>query len=110
MHFPTLSKLAERNFGLLLIAKRRFGNYFSQFAESGRDLLNRMSALETYPAHEQAAGSDNPDSYGHARQYLESLKQQQQHSNNGKVGTLSREEWEAATLYVIFAFKKMSDS
>ncbi len=87
VHFPTLSKLAERNFGLLLIAKRRFGNYFSQFAESGRDLLNRMSALETYPAHEQAAGSDNPDSYGHARQYLENMKQQPRRTEERRVGT-----------------------
>ncbi len=45
VHFPTLSKLADKRFGLLMVAKRRFANYFSQFSQSGMGLLGKMNAL-----------------------------------------------------------------
>ena len=40
VHFPTLSALAEK-FNLMLIAKRKFGNYFKEFQDRGKDLLTR---------------------------------------------------------------------
>ncbi len=104
VHFPTLEKLAKK-YDLVLVAKRRFGNYFKQFLDKdhGRDLLSRMNALETYPAPEGKGlvGRDKADeNYASAKAFLDTQQV-------GSVGTLSKDEWEAATLYVIFAFKKM---
>ena len=39
--------------------------------------------------------------YEHARTFLES------HPDLRSVGTLTKDEWEAITLYLVFAFKKM---
>jgi mRNA (guanine-N7-)-methyltransferase len=90
----------------MLVAKRRFGNYFQQFKDSGNDLLNRMNALETFPAPsgKPLVGQDREEeNYAHAKRFVEGLAP----DRPPRIGTLSKDEWEAATLYVIFAFKKM---
>jgi len=72
----------------------------------------RMNALETYPplygrqpaaamTTEDGGGGGGAFSYRHADDYLSQLPPK------SKIGTLSLEEWEAATLYVVFAFKKL---
>lgn len=98
VHFPTFVKLAEK-YGLMMVGKERFQNYFQKKikTEENRKLLNRMNALETFPSH-RLVGEESQ--YDTAQEYLQS---------NGvdKFGTLSRDEWEALTIYVIFAFKKI---
>jgi len=98
VHFPTLVKLAEK-FGLMMIGKQRFQNYFQQRKDQaeGSKLLNRMSALETFPGHKQTGDEDQ---YEHAKEFRGAQGSEQ-------VGTLSRDEWEALTIYTVFAFKKM---
>jgi mRNA (guanine-N7-)-methyltransferase len=110
VHFPTLTKLAEK-YGLMLVAKRRFANYFHQFKDSEKNLLSRMNALEAYPPHEnvELVGSDVADNYAGAESFLSGAQDESgQGHGRSRVGTLSREEWEAATLYIIFAFKKIN--
>ena len=101
VHFPTLVKLAEK-FNLMLIAKRRFGNYFAQNKETNKFLLNRMNSLETYPAENGAElmAEDDDKQYKGAKDFLSA-------SDQSAVGTMSLDEWEAASLYLVFAFKKM---
>ena len=96
VHFPTLIKLADK-FGLMLIGKQRFGNYFGQRKDQGegRKLLNKMKALETYPGRELAGGEGQ---YEHAINF-----------EQGGCGTMSKDEWEAVSIYTVFAFKKMRD-
>jgi len=98
VHFPTFVKLAEK-YGLMMVGKERFQNYFQKKVkgEEHKNLLNRMNALETYPSH-KLVGQENQ--YDHAQEF-------QQTSEGGKFGTLSKDEWEALTIYVIFAFKKI---
>jgi len=98
VHFPTFVKLAEK-FGLIMVGKERFGNYFNKKAKTDESLklLNRMNALETYPNSKLVGGEDQ---YDHAQEYL-------QMNNVEQFGTLTKDEWEALTIYVIFAFKKM---
>ena len=98
VHFPTFVKLAEKH-GLLMVGKERFQNYFSKKAKTdeGLKLLNRMNALETYP-NPKLVGGENQ--YDHAQEFL-------QMNNVEQFGTLTKDEWEALTIYVIFAFKKM---
>ena len=62
-----------------------------------------MNALETYPPFDSGELLGNPETdYNHAQEVLG------EKPPGEKVGTLSKDEWEAATLYVIFAFKKMN--
>ena len=83
----------------MMIGKQRFQNYFQQRKdrEEGNKLLSKMSALETFPSHRQ---SGDEDQYEHAKEFREAQGCEQ-------VGTLSRDEWEALTIYTVFAFKKM---
>ncbi|XP_021922510.1 mRNA cap guanine-N7 methyltransferase isoform X2 [Zootermopsis nevadensis] len=100
VHFPTLVKLAEK-YGLQLIAKEHFGDYYQKVKEEGRSLLGKMQALETYPPfHEAPLLGHVPDDYEHVQQYM------QKSTGHRKVGTLSKSEWEAASLYLVFAFQK----
>ena len=49
---PLLEKMAKQ-YGLLLISKERFGNYFNKKRKCGNkevELLRRMFALEAYPS------------------------------------------------------------
>eukprot|EP00088_Acartia_fossae_P014760 TRINITY_DN1795_c0_g1_i2.p1 TRINITY_DN1795_c0_g1~~TRINITY_DN1795_c0_g1_i2.p1 ORF type:complete len:378 (-),score=82.01 TRINITY_DN1795_c0_g1_i2:174-1307(-) len=99
VYFPLLEKLAER-FGLMLIGKERFGNYFHKKRKSGKDaldLLGRMFALEPYPSEQLM---------GEKEQYL--FAENEVKDSSETVGTLSSHEWEALNIYTIFAFKKMS--
>ena len=72
VHFPTLVKLAER-YGLMMIGKQRFQNYFQVLYLSpchlaahprlqqrkehheGKGLLGKMNALETFPTNKQVS-------------------------------------------------------
>ncbi|CAG2058100.1 unnamed protein product, partial [Timema podura] len=91
VHFPTLERLAEK-FGLELVFKKSFKDYYLQFKEEGRSLLGKMQALETYPPfHDSPLLSKDPDDYEHVQQYM------QRSTGHRKVGTLSRAEWEAAS-------------
>ncbi|XP_058060441.1 mRNA cap guanine-N7 methyltransferase [Anopheles bellator] len=99
VHFPTLEKLALRH-GLQLVEKKRFEEVFEEWKKGKHFLLERMQALETYNSQD-------------VRQQDEQVKplDQYQHVECGgqhyRVGTLSKNEWEAATLYLFFAFRKM---
>jgi len=104
VHFPTLIDLAERH-GLMLICQRRFDSYFNSWkdTENGGELLKRMKCTEYYALHNDklVGGDAKSPQYDHARQFLES------HPEQRSVFTLTKDEWEAITLYLVFAFKKI---
>ncbi|TRY75552.1 hypothetical protein TCAL_06387 [Tigriopus californicus] len=108
VHFPTLTKLAEK-YGLILVAKRRFANYFQECQKTdmeGERLLCKMKALESFPGHEEFS-EEKKSNYQHAVDACRKLKEEQNESRSPIIGTLSRMEWEAASIYVIFAFMKI---
>jgi len=71
VHLPTLQALADR-YGLLLVGKRRFENYFKEFHEKGRDLLLTMNSLERFPPKrgDVLKGDDVPVNYSGAKVFL----------------------------------------
>uniref|UniRef100_A0A0K2UVZ1 mRNA cap guanine-N(7) methyltransferase n=1 Tax=Lepeophtheirus salmonis TaxID=72036 RepID=A0A0K2UVZ1_LEPSM len=99
VHFPTFIKIAEK-YGLILVAKRRFSSYFNEMKGKGGDLLERMDALETYKK-EYDNSKSNFEQYKAAEAFFDSNKQAH------ILGTLSKDEWEAINIYLVFAFKKM---
>lgn len=109
VHFPTLIKLALKH-GLRLVEKQRFDEFYAESVQSGRGLIEKMQALETFPgqSRDERERQQNLDEYSHAQGHLD----QKGASGGGggrfqKVGTLSKSEWEASTLYMFFAFQKM---
>ncbi|XP_039279532.1 mRNA cap guanine-N7 methyltransferase [Nilaparvata lugens] len=107
VHFPTLEKLALK-YGLELIRNNKFEDYFNSKRKdhTGRNLLAKMQALETYPPADKETkliGNEETD-YEHAKKYMKENERTRQ------IGTLSHPEWEAATLYLVFAFRKMVKS
>lgn len=99
VHFPTFERLAAK-YGLKCIKKKRFQNYFEEMRKKGHFLLGKMSALETYPALPNTKLVTSRSDYRHARDYLK------EYYGNEHIGTLSMQEWEVASLYMIFVFQK----
>uniref|UniRef100_A0A0K8RDU5 mRNA cap guanine-N(7) methyltransferase n=1 Tax=Ixodes ricinus TaxID=34613 RepID=A0A0K8RDU5_IXORI len=109
VNFDVLQELAKE-FGLLLVYKQRFEDFFNLYKEDaeGKILLRKMQALEGYPPQggQPPMGRD-PEDYEHACREIEKLKEQDPSSNRRlQVGTLSKAEWEALSIYVVFAFQK----
>lgn len=99
VHFPTFERLAAK-YGLKCIKKKRFQNYFEDMRKKGHFLLGKMSALETYPPLQNTKLVSSRSDYRHAKEYLKEFY------GNEHIGTLSMQEWEVASLYMIFVFQK----
>lgn len=124
VHFPCLEKLASK-YGLKLVYKQRFDQFYHRMmvaSRDGKDLLKKMKALETYPGCNVGTASDD---YTHAQLELDRIKEHSQSERNGSdrgserrgrvptgfsLGTLSKSEWEAITLYLVFMFQKNPES
>lgn len=106
VHVPTLQKLADR-YNLILILKQGFPKFYKDMVKVDTHLLHNMRTLELYPPHEgtQLAGTA-PDDYAHAERYLDMLPNR---DPNKRLGTLSKSEWEASSLYLVLAFLKARD-
>ncbi|XP_062986604.1 mRNA cap guanine-N7 methyltransferase [Elgaria multicarinata webbii] len=101
VYFPLLVEMAKK-YGMKLVYKKTFREFYEEKIknEEHKLLLQQMQALEKYPADESSRLVSNKEDYEHA----EILK------TDGKaklpLGTLSKSEWEATSIYLIFAFEK----
>lgn len=110
VNFDVLEELAKE-FDLKLVYKERFEDCFEHFKNDpeGRVLLNKMKALEAYPAYGDQSLMGEPGDYEHAEEELKKIAAQQPPSSRRlQVGTISQPEWEALTIYLVFAFQKTS--
>lgn len=120
MYFQVVEKMAEK-YGMKLIFKKPFAEFFKEqiTQNEGRALIGRMQALEPYPADQDVdlMGMEE-DSYAAAKRLAAELttRQESEQDQDGghrrkplKVGTLSLAEWEATSVYMVFAFQKVSD-
>jgi mRNA (guanine-N7-)-methyltransferase len=105
VYFPALVELAKK-YSLKLVAKERFEDYYEQKVQSGKNLIEKMQALEPYGlfGNRNLSGTNEAE-YSHAKEYL--LRNHEDNNSRKRVGTLTKSEWEAITLYMVFAFQKV---
>ncbi|XP_031552460.1 mRNA cap guanine-N7 methyltransferase-like [Actinia tenebrosa] len=121
VYFPLLEKMAK-NYGMKLVYVKTFHDFFQEHSKDNMGLLSRMNALESYPPKRDGdtQASSSEESYSHAKDFLEGLQSGKTESSTSKyrdhrersqkhVGTLSKEEWEAAGMYIAFAFVKVDN-
>lgn len=99
VYFPLLEKMAAK-YNMKLVWKKNFHTLFFENEIKHKTLLNKMNVLERYPNGKEGAGGQYED----AQQHLLNLGGG---NETNYVGTLSKDEWEVAGLYVAFAFEKI---
>jgi len=116
VHFPLLEKMAEK-YNMKLVFKSTFADFFQQKVQDndGRGLIGRMQGLEPYPPDDDVElMSKDEKSYANAKKYWTEKQSSAAGDNERrrpvKVGTLSQAEWEASTIYLVFAFQRLPDS
>lgn len=117
VYFPLLEKMAEKH-GMKLVYREPFAEFFDEHIKDKKEytefknLLERMKALEQYPPEEggKLMGLEDRD-YEDPAEELQKLKSQDPQQSNRpiSVGTLSKAEWEAVTIYCVFMFQKVQD-
>ncbi|KAM9308328.1 mRNA cap guanine-N(7) methyltransferase [Gastrophryne carolinensis] len=102
VYFPVLVEMAKK-YKMKLIYKKTFKDYFEEKIknEEQKMLLKRMQALEQFPpASNTSLASTKPEDYDHVRKIQDSGKARL------PLGTLSKSEWDATSIYLLFAFEK----
>ncbi|XP_023267638.1 mRNA cap guanine-N7 methyltransferase [Seriola lalandi dorsalis] len=103
VYFPLFEHMAKR-YNMRLVMKQRFSEFSEEKVkkEHHRSLMMKMMALEPFPCEDGGRqATDSRGEYCHAKD----------HSSRAGVrlplGTLSRSEWEATSIYLVFVFQKM---
>ncbi|XP_072226761.1 mRNA cap guanine-N(7) methyltransferase [Leuresthes tenuis] len=104
VYFPLFEHMAKR-YNMRLVLKQRFSEFFEEKVKKDhhRRLMMKMMALEPFPCEDGGRqATDAKEEYCHAKEHC---------SRAGvglPVGTLSRSEWGATGIYLVFVFQKMS--
>lgn len=104
VYFPLFVQMAKK-YNMRLVFKKTFSEFFEEHIkdEQHKILMQRMQALESYPVEDPSkASSSDTAEYDHAKTHSE------QPGARLPLGTLSKSEWEATSIYLVFAFEKMS--
>jgi mRNA (guanine-N7-)-methyltransferase len=102
VYFPLLTEMAKK-YNMKLVYKKTFLEFYEEKIKNNENkmLLKRMQALEPYPANENSKlNSEKADDYKHAAEYMKNSQVRL------PLGTLSKSEWEATSIYLVFAFEK----
>ncbi|XP_047544715.1 mRNA cap guanine-N7 methyltransferase [Vanessa atalanta] len=100
VNFELFVKLAKE-YGLELIYKAGFADFFKDYSGKYRDLLQRIKCFESYPATGNRELIGEEKDYEHAKDYMANMS-----DKTDNVGTMSKCEWEVATIYLAFVMKK----
>lgn len=93
VNFELFLKLAKE-YGLELVYKARFDDFFKDFSDKYRDLLQRIKCFEFYPALPNRELIGDEKDYEHAKTYFENMT-----NKNEKLVTMSQSEWEVASKF-----------
>ena len=98
VNFDILREMCK-SFGLVEMFSNDFESFYNQESEqeNNKDLLKKMKALEMCPYNGGRRNGTAPDDYDQLRDI---------DPESFPVGTLSKSEWEAITLYRVFSFQK----
>ncbi|XP_049868222.1 mRNA cap guanine-N7 methyltransferase [Pectinophora gossypiella] len=102
VNFELFEKLAAE-YGLELVYKAGFAEFFKDHKDNYKQLLNRIMCFESYPAPPGKELIGEESEYEHAKAFWEKIENK---SERDRLGTMSKSEWEVATIYMAFAFKK----
>ncbi|XP_057687913.1 mRNA cap guanine-N7 methyltransferase [Corythoichthys intestinalis] len=107
VYFPLFEHMAK-NYGMSLVSKQRFSEFFREKVKLShhRHLMMKMASLEEFPGERDehpAPRDEDEDEYRHARRHRDRAG-----PAGICLGTLSRSEWEAASIYLVFVFQKTS--
>ncbi|XP_047514867.1 mRNA cap guanine-N7 methyltransferase [Pieris napi] len=100
VNFDLFNKLA-REYDLELVYKAGLGDFYKDHMEKYKQLLPKIMCFESYPAPPGKQLIGDESEYEHAKSFYESIDNKSQ-----TVGTMSKCEWEVATVYMAFVFKK----
>lgn len=120
VHFPLLVEMLKK-YDMELVYKKTFPEVVEELAGGqGKDLLTRMQGLEAYPPDDDVTlmGISVDEQYESVKMDYENIKNEASEKEKDrrgqprpiKTGTLSKSEWEAAGMYLAFAFKKKTVS
>jgi mRNA (guanine-N7-)-methyltransferase len=101
VYFPLLVRLAEK-YNLKLVARQTFDELFTEYSSVPvyRSLIAHMKSLELYNSNDLTSLKGDTDTdYSHMKE---------KNSNESQFFTLSKSEWEAATLYIAYSFVKVA--
>uniref|UniRef100_A0A5S6QPH9 mRNA cap guanine-N(7) methyltransferase n=1 Tax=Trichuris muris TaxID=70415 RepID=A0A5S6QPH9_TRIMR len=108
VYFPLLEKmLAEQ--GMHLVYKMKFADVIEKYARpgEGKGLMLRMQALEPYPkSNEDLLAAGTELQYEQANRRIKEISGTVENDQTVCVGTLSKDEWEVACMYITFMFQK----
>uniref|UniRef100_A0A8C9AED2 mRNA cap guanine-N(7) methyltransferase n=1 Tax=Prolemur simus TaxID=1328070 RepID=A0A8C9AED2_PROSS len=102
VYFPLLNEMVKK-YNMKLVYKKTFLEFYEEKIKNNENkmLLKRMQGLEPYPANENSKlASEKVDDYEHAAKYMKKSQVRL------PLGTLSKSEWEATSIYLVFAFEK----
>lgn len=102
VNFELFTKLAA-DYGLELVYKARFADFFKNHSEKYKQLLHRIVCFESYPALPGKTLMGEEAEYDHARAIWDEMENK---NDRDRIGTMSVSEWEVATIYMAFVFKK----
>lgn len=98
-YFPLVKLLLEEH-DMELLFVNNFADAIPNWLVPGRRLLESMKGLETFPNRNPSGKTD--EEYAEAKAKLDSLEE----GVPKFVGTLSKSEWEAICMYLVFGFRK----
>ncbi|XP_051729072.1 mRNA cap guanine-N7 methyltransferase isoform X1 [Ctenopharyngodon idella] len=104
VYFPLFEEMAKK-YNMRLVYKKTFKEFFEEKVKDDKNkvLMQWMQALEQYPPDERGRlASDSPEEYDHAKRIAENP------AVRPPLGTLSKSEWEATSIYLVYVFEKMS--
>lgn len=97
VNFELFVKLAAE-FGLELVYKARFNDFYKEHSKNYKQLLNRIMCFESYPAPPGKELIGEPAEYEHAKKHWESIEKK---NETDRLGTMTTSEWEVASEYSI---------
>ncbi|XP_038077712.1 mRNA cap guanine-N7 methyltransferase-like [Patiria miniata] len=110
LYFPLLEEMAKK-YQMEIVYCKTFHEFFDEHSKDPENnrLFGKMKSLEQYPPDRNTTASSTTEGdYSHAEERLNQLKERTDRFI--KLGTLSKSEWEATSLYLVFAFRKETHS